>query len=73
MSRRNTKIHEGVRNAKTLTKTKKNWVRKDDLTYLVVHTALKARDSHMWYLESGCSRHMSGNKSYFTSLEKYKG
>ncbi|GMP54122.1 hypothetical protein CsSME_00019382 [Camellia sinensis var. sinensis] len=71
MSRRNTKIHEGVHNAKTFTKTirpdfvktKKIWVRKDDLTCLVVHTTLKARDSHMWYLDSGCSRHMSGNKS----------
>ena len=79
--RRNTKIHDGIHNAKTFTKaaspasvkTKKVWVRKDDLTCLVVHTALKARDSHMWYLDSGCSRHLSGNKSYFTSLEKYEG
>ena len=25
-------------------------------------TALKARDSCLWYLDSGCSRHMIGNK-----------
>ena len=50
MSRENTKIHEGVHNAKTFTKnarpdfvkTKKIWDRKDDLTCLVVHTALKS-------------------------------
>ena len=81
MSRRNTMIHKGVHNTKTFSKptspdfvkTKKIWVRKDDLTCLVVHTALKARGSHMWYLDSGCSRHMSGDKSYFTSLQKYEG
>ena len=78
MSRWNTKIHEGVYNAKIFTKTarpdfvktKKIWVRKGDLTCLVVPTALKALDSHMWYLDTRCSRYMSGDKSYFTSLEK---
>ena len=27
-------------------------------------TALKARDSCLWYLDSGCSRHMIGIKGY---------
>ena len=31
-------------------------------------TALKARDSCLWYLDSGCSRHMTGNKSLFQTL-----
>ena len=31
-------------------------------------TALKARDSCLWYLDSGCSRHMIGNKALFKKL-----
>lgn len=54
-------------------KTKSIWVRQSDLCYNVVLTALRAQGSHVWYLDSGCSRHMSGEKSLFTSLEKHNG
>ena len=30
--------------------------------------ALKACDSCLWYLDSGCSRHMIGNKALFEKL-----
>ena len=37
------------------------------LCYTVL-TALKVRDSCLWYLDSGCSRHMIGNKGLFKTL-----
>ena len=37
------------------------------LCYTVL-TTLKARDSCLWYLDSGCSRHMIGNKGLFKTL-----
>ena len=35
-------------------------------------TALKARDSCFWYLDSGCSRHMIRNKGLFKTLFEEK-
>ena len=32
-----------------------------------IEVCLKARDS-LWYLDSGCSRHMTGDKSRHTNL-----
>ena len=31
-------------------------------------TGLKALNSYLWYLDSGCSRHMIGNKGLFKTL-----
>ena len=39
----------------------------DYLCYTAL-TALKARDSCVWYLDSGCSKHMTGNKGLFKTL-----
>ena len=55
-----------------------NEVKKDEscfgecLTHacLFVHTALKVFNSCLWYLESGCSRHMIGDKSLFKTLKE---
>ena len=38
--------------------------------YLFVYTALKVFNSCLWYLDSGCSRHMIGDKSLFKSLKE---
>ena len=35
-----------------------------------VHTALKVFNSCLWYLDNGCSRHMTGDKSLFKSLKE---
>ena len=35
-----------------------------------MHTSLKVFNSYLWYLDSGCSRHMIGDKSLFKSLKE---
>lgn len=52
----------------TQSKVKKEWVKKDDLKCLVIHTTLRAGKTSRWYLDSGCSKHMTGEKSLFTHL-----
>lgn len=49
------------------------WLRKEDLKCLVVQIALKAQQSGMWYLDSGCSGHMTGDRSLFWVYEKCNG
>ena len=40
---------------------------------LFVHTSLKVFNSCLWYLDSGCSCHMTGDKSLFKSLKEKVG
>ena len=40
---------------------------------LFVHTSLKVFNLCLWYLDSGCSRHMTSDKSLFKSLKEKVG
>ena len=40
---------------------------------LFVHTSLKVFNSCLWYFDSGCSCHMTGDKSLFNSLKEKVG
>ncbi|KAG5562829.1 hypothetical protein RHGRI_005526 [Rhododendron griersonianum] len=64
-----------LENHKNLSKipTRQFWVRKREVSCMFVNTAFKTHNSHVWYLDSGCSRHMSGDKSMFISFENYNG
>ena len=46
-------------------------LRNDRSKCQVVFNTLKAKSSSEQNLDSGYSRHMTGNKTYFTSLENY--
>ena len=49
------------------------WIRKNEIVYHVAQIALKANSSNLWYLDSGCSRQMMGNKSFFETLVMEEG
>jgi hypothetical protein len=55
------------------TKLKNHWVVKKKTIYLVAHTTLKTMNNNLWYLYSGCSRHMSGDKGWFKNFEFLSG
>ena len=40
---------------------------------MVVVYALMSTTNNIWYFDSGCSRHMTGDKNMFTSLNDYNG
>ena len=48
----------------------KTWVKKkNEPKFLIVHTTLKASESH--YFDSGFSHHMTSNKSFFSTFTKF--
>ncbi|KAK1553434.1 hypothetical protein Q3G72_034975 [Acer saccharum] len=67
--------HMYQRPPKTTKKAKivAKWIRKNENVCHVAQIALKANSSNFWYLDSGCSRHMTGNKSFFETLVMEEG
>ena len=59
--------------SKSPPRTKQVWLRNNRPKYQGVFNALKTKSSSKWYLNNGCSRHMTCDKIYFTSLENYNG
>ncbi|KAK4857018.1 hypothetical protein QYF36_023722 [Acer negundo] len=49
------------------------WIRKNENVCHVAQIALRANSSNFWYLDSGCSTHMMGNKSFFETLVMEEG
>jgi hypothetical protein len=59
-----------VNNQKT---SKLVWVKKEDNMWLVSHTVLKILDTCLWYLDSGCSKHKTGDKTLLKEVQMGKG
>jgi hypothetical protein len=46
------------------------FTKKEDDSCFVFHTTLNVIDSCLWYLDSACSKHMTGNKDFFKELKE---
>ncbi|XP_010556066.1 PREDICTED: uncharacterized protein LOC104825438 [Tarenaya hassleriana] len=44
------------------------WIRKDALNYNVALTSEQSNHDNIWYLDSGCSRHMTGKKELLSNF-----
>jgi hypothetical protein len=53
--------------------SKQVWDKKEDNMCLVSHTVLKILDTYLWYLDCGCSKHMTGNKTLLKEVQMGKG
>ena len=56
-----------------ITKIKNQWIVKKKAIYLVVNTILKTINNNLWYLDSGCSKYMLGDKGQFKTFEFLSG
>jgi len=49
------------------------WVKKSDNLCLVAHTALKVLDTCLWYLDSACSKYMTGDRGLLKDIQMARG
>ena len=49
-----------------------NWSSKHEVCFMM-KSAFKVMDTYLWYLDSGCSRHMTGDRSLFMFFESKRG
>ena len=55
------------------TKVRQFWVKKGELNCYMVDVAYRSFIPNSWYFDSGCSRHMTGNRSYLTNYKSHEG
>lgn len=53
------------------TSSKKVWIPKAVNTAVIAHTSLRAASREDWYFDSGCSRHMTGEKNFLEKIKSY--
>jgi hypothetical protein len=68
----NCRLMEASEQSKLIREQKKLWrVKTSKRDFLI---SLKTQDEKdLWYVDSGCSKHMTGNKNKFLDLKKQKG
>jgi hypothetical protein len=49
------------------------WIKKEGNLCLVAHIAIKILDTCLWYLDSGCSKHMTGDKTLLKEIQMSRG
>jgi hypothetical protein len=68
----NCKLMEVSEQPRFIREKKKLWKEKTPKKECLI--ALKSQDKeYLWYVDSGCSKHMTGNKEKFLNLKKQKG
>jgi len=50
------------------TSNKQVWIKKGDNICLVAYTAIKVLDTCLWYLDSACSKHMTGDRALLKDI-----
>jgi hypothetical protein len=60
-------------NKRKNTTNKQVWIKKEDNLSLVAYIALKILDTCLWYLDSECSKHVTGDKTLLKKIQMGKG